>query len=80
MPITILGVCLLMSLACDRDRKWDFECTAAWSQGGVEVSRKVYTYPQMADEHAATKRCKDEMLESKPKRANSAVCHCIGQE
>ncbi|PRQ00560.1 hypothetical protein [Enhygromyxa salina] len=67
-----------MSLGCDR--KWDFECTAAWSEDGVEVWQKVYSYPQMQDEHAATAQCKQEMLEAKPKRANSAVCHCVGQE
>jgi hypothetical protein len=73
-----LTVCLLASLACDR--KWDFECTATWTNDGVEVWRKVYVYPEMADEHAATARCKEAMLEAKPKRANAAVCQCTGQE
>ena len=78
ITITILGVCLLVSLACDR--KWDFECTAAWNKGSVEVWRKVYVYPEMPDEHAATARCKEEMLEARPKRANSAVCKCVGKD
>jgi hypothetical protein len=69
---------LAASLACDR--KWDFECTAVWNDDGVEVWRKVFTYPEMADENAATARCKEEMLEARPKRANAATCHCVGIE
>jgi hypothetical protein len=64
--------------ACDR--KWDFECTAVWNDDGKEVWRKVFTYPQMADENAATARCKDEMLEARPRGANSALCECKGIE
>jgi hypothetical protein len=65
-------------LACDR--KWDFECTAVWNDDGKEVWRKVFTYPQMADENAATARCKEEMLEARPRGADAAVCECKGIE
>ncbi|WP_146155630.1 hypothetical protein [Enhygromyxa salina] len=82
LQITILAAGLLggllMSAACDR--KWDFECTATWSEDGVEVWRKVYTYPEMDTEQAATARCKEEMLAARPKRANSAICKCVGQD
>jgi hypothetical protein len=64
--------------ACDR--KWDFECTAVWNDDGKEVWRKVLTYPQMEDENAATARCKEEMLEARPRGANTAVCECKGIE
>lgn len=64
--------------ACDR--KWDFECTAVWNDDGKEVWRKVFTYPQMEDENAATARCKEEMLEARPRGANAAVCECKGIE
>jgi hypothetical protein len=64
--------------ACDR--KWDFECTAVWNNNGKEVWRKVFTYPQMADENAATARCKEEMLEARPRGADSALCECKGIE
>jgi hypothetical protein len=64
--------------ACDR--KWDFECTAVWTDDGKEVWRKVFTYPQMEDENAATARCKEEMLEARPRGANAAVCECKGIE
>jgi hypothetical protein len=67
---------LVSSLACDR--KWDFECTAVWTDDGAEVWRKVFTYPQMEDENAATARCKEEMLEARPKGANAATCKCVG--
>jgi hypothetical protein len=67
-----------LNLACDR--KWDFECTAVWSDDGKEVWRKVFTYPEMADETSATARCKEEMLEARPKGANAATCHCVGIE
>lgn len=69
---------LASTLACDR--KWDFECTAAWTDGGVEVWREVFTYPQMENEQAATARCKEEMLEARPKGANAATCKCVGIE
>ena len=64
--------------ACDR--KWDFECTAVWNDDGKEVWRKVFTYPQMEDENAATARCKEEMLEARPRGADAAVCECKGIE
>lgn len=64
--------------ACDR--KWDFECTAVWNDDGKEVWRKVFIYPQMQDENAATARCKEEMLEARPRGANTAVCECKGIE
>ena len=70
---------LVASLACDR--KWDFECTAVWEQrDGKELSREVYTYTQMADENTASARCKEQMLEARPKRGKSATCHCVGKE
>lgn len=65
-------------LACDR--KWDFECTAVWTDSGKEVWRKVFTYPQMEDENAATARCKEAMLEARPRGADTAVCECKGIE
>ncbi|MFO7561464.1 MAG: hypothetical protein R6X02_02375 [Enhygromyxa sp.] len=65
-------------LACDR--KWDFECTAVWTDNGKEVWRKVQTYPQMDHEKAATQRCKEEMLEARPRGADQAVCECKGVE
>ena len=65
-------------LACDR--KWDFECTAVWTDDGKEVWRKVFSYPQMEDENAATARCKEEMLEARPRGADAAVCECKGIE
>ena len=65
-------------LACDR--KWDFECTAFWTDNGKEVWRKVLTYPQMDNENAATQRCKEEMLEARPRGADTAVCKCQGIE
>ncbi|NVB43755.1 hypothetical protein G6O69_38505, partial [Pseudenhygromyxa sp. WMMC2535] len=62
---------LLASLACDR--KWDFECTAVWvDRKGAELSREVYSYPQMADERGATARCEKEMLEARPRGGKSA--------
>lgn len=64
--------------ACDR--KWDFECTAVWTDDGTEVWRKVFTYPEMEHETAATARCKEEMLEARPKGANAATCKCVGKE
>jgi hypothetical protein len=64
--------------ACDR--KWDFECTAVWTNNGKEVWRKVFTYPQMEHENAATARCKEEMLEARPRGADAAVCECKGIE
>ena len=68
-----------VGLACDR--KWDFECTAVWeARDGTELSREVHTYPQMDSEQAATAKCKDEMLESRPKRGKAATCHCVGKE
>jgi hypothetical protein len=69
---------LALNMACDR--KWDFECTAVWTDDGREVWRKVITYPEMADETAATAHCKEEMLEARPKGANAATCHCVGIE
>ncbi|MCA9699834.1 MAG: hypothetical protein KC431_20080 [Myxococcales bacterium] len=80
---TVLGVSLslglLASLACDR--KWDFECTSVWEgRTGNELARKVYSYPQMADEQAATARCEEDMLKDRPKGGKAATCHCVGQE
>jgi hypothetical protein len=82
-PLTsiALGLCLgglTASVACDR--KWDFECTAIWTDDGKEVWRKVYNYPQMDSETAATARCKEEMLEARPRGANYAECKCVGVE
>ena len=42
--------------------------------------RKVFTYPQMEDENAATARCKEAMLEARPRGADTAVCECKGIE
>jgi hypothetical protein len=69
---------LALNLGCDR--KWDFECTAVWADDGKEVWRKVFTYAELPDESAATARCKEEMLEARPKGANAATCHCVGIE
>lgn len=79
--LSTLGLLLGFGLglvACDR--KWDFECTAAWTDDGKEVWRKTFTYPQMEDENAATARCKEEMLEARPRGADTAVCECKGIE
>lgn len=68
-----------LGLACDR--KWDFECTAVWEKrSGEELSRETYTYTQMDSENAATARCKQEMLDARPKGGKSATCHCVGTE
>ena len=63
--------------ACDQ--AWDFTCTGTWADGPMEIKRKVYKYPQMTDENAATVRCKKEMLEETPKKATSAKCECVGE-
>jgi hypothetical protein len=63
--------------ACDRS--WDFECTGTWADGPMEIKRKVYTYPKMTDENAATQRCKKEMLDETPRKASSAKCECVGK-
>ena len=80
--IVVLAAALLGSaivgLGCDR--KWDFECTAVWTDDGEEVWRKVFTYPQMDSETAATARCKEEMLDARPKGANAATCKCVGKD
>lgn len=83
MPRLLATVGLLFGFvlglaACDR--KWDFECTAVWTDDGKEVWRKVMTYPQMEHEQAATARCKEEMLDARPRGANAAVCECKGIE
>jgi len=65
--------------ACDR--KWDFECTAVWeARDGTELSREIHSYAQMDSEQAATARCKEQMLESRPKRGKAATCHCVGKD
>lgn len=77
----VLALCLgvlAASVACDK--KWDFECTAVWTDNGTEVWRKVFTYPTMDNENAATARCKEEMLEARPRGANQATCKCVGVE
>lgn len=65
-------------IACDR--KWDFECHAKWQKGAEEVWSETFTYPQMDSETDATARCKDDMLEAKPKGATSALCKCEGKD
>ncbi len=72
----LLGLGLLAATACDK--KWDFECKAEWHQGDVKVWHDTFTYPEMVDEKAATARCREDMLEARPKRANSAICKCVG--
>lgn len=72
------GLSGLALTACDKT--WDFECKAEWTDDGEKVWDKTYTYAQMADENAATARCKEEMLEARPKGANAAVCKCTGIE
>ena len=79
--LTVLALTLgaLTGLGCDQ--KWDFECTAVWeTRKGEELTRETYTYPQMESENAATTRCKEKMLEERPKRGKSATCHCVGKE
>lgn len=83
--IVISGLLLALTLglglgssACDR--KWDFDCDAAWTDNGKEVWRKQFHYPQMDTEQAATAQCKKEMLEARPRGANQAVCECKGVE
>jgi hypothetical protein len=66
----------LGSLGCDR--RWDFVCDAVWTDDGKEVWREQFEYPKMDTEQAATARCKEEMLEARPKGANAAVCKCKG--
>ena len=63
--------------ACDKP--FDYTCTATWADGPMEIKRKVYTYPQMKDEFAATARCKKEMLDETPRKASSAKCACVGK-
>lgn len=76
----LLGVSMIIALLTSCERKWDFDCTAVWTKRGKEVSRDVYTYPQMDHETAATARCKEEMLATRPKGANAATCKCVGKE
>ena len=61
------------------DRTWDFECTGTWADGPMEIKHKVYTYPKMADENAATAKCKKEMLTETPRKASAAKCECVGK-
>ncbi len=79
LPVLALLLGLGLGLgACDR--KWDFACSAVWTDNGKEVWRKDFTYPQMTDEKAATARCKEDMLEARPRGADAAVCECKGIE
>ena len=79
MLVWALGLGTLVGVACDRS--WDFECTSVWeNRKGEELSRETFTYLEMPDENAATKRCKEKMLENRPKRGKSATCHCVGKE
>ena len=78
---SLLGVLGVLVALAGCERKWDFECTAVWTKRtGEEVSREVYNYPQMDTEYAATARCKEEMLENRPKGGKEATCKCVGQE
>lgn len=83
-PLRVSALCgsllgLVLGGGCDR--KWDFECSAAWSDNkGVELWSEVYTYPQMDTEQAATAKCKAAMLEARPKRGKQALCKCVGKE
>ena len=78
---SLLGVLGVLVALAGCERKWDFECTAVWTKRtGEEVSREVYNYPQMDSEYAATARCKEEMLESRPKGGKEATCKCVGQD
>lgn len=63
--------------ACDKP--FDYECTGTWADGPMEIKRKVYSYPQMKDEFAATAKCKKEMLDETPRKASSAKCECVGK-
>ncbi len=79
--VAIVGLLLGFGLglaACDR--KWDFACEAVWTDNGKEVWRKQLSYAQMDNENAATERCKKDMLEARPKGADTAVCECKGVE
>lgn len=60
------------------DDSWDFECTAIWGVDNIELSKKIYKYPALRSEQDATARCKKEMMENKPRDANSATCKCVG--
>lgn len=63
-------------LGCDQT--WDFDCTAIWGTGDLQISKKVYTYEKLASETDATAKCKEEMLANKPRGAKSATCKCVG--
>ena len=77
--LLVLGFLWVAAIAASCDRSWDFECTATWGRGDLQISKKVYTYEKLPSETDATARCKQDMLESKPRGAKSATCKCVGK-